>query len=207
MVNPGRPTRARHSCGIPSISKSTTFANIKMSPSRSPARKLVVFATRLGWIALAIDGETLCQLTFAHRSAAEAIGAIRPELAAVARPSEAESRLVRRIRSYAMGRPEDFRDVEVDMSYSTPLGRRVLARCRRIPHGQTRSYGQLAAEVGRPRAARAVGNFLASNRTPIIVPCHRVVAAGGRLGGFTAPGGLSLKQKLIAMESQGGASS
>ncbi len=178
-----------------------------MSLSRNSTYRLVVFTTRLGWIALAVEGDILCQLTLGHRSAAEAIAAVRPELATVARPAQADGELVRRICSYAMGRPEDFRDVKVDMGYATPLGRRVLARCRRIPHGQTRSYGQLAAEVGCPGAARAVGNFLASNRTPIIVPCHRVVAADGRLGGFSAPGGVSLKEKLLAMESAAGASS
>jgi methylated-DNA-[protein]-cysteine S-methyltransferase len=78
--------------------------------------------------------------------------------------------------------------------------RAVVGHCRRIPPGQTLTYGQLAARVGRPRAARAVGRVMATNRFPLIVPCHRVVAAGGVLGGFSAPQGLAMKKRLLAAE-------
>ena len=68
----------------------------------------------------------------------------------------------------------------------------------RIPYGQLRSYGWIANEIGRPRAARAVGNALGSNRLPIIIPCHRVVSYDGSLGGFS--GGLHWKEELLELE-------
>lgn len=165
--------------------------------------QLYTFQTQLGWFALAIDDGLVRQLAMAHRTAAAARRTLRPELVAEAvnRLDGPVPELVERIRSYAAGEPEDFRDIKVDTSYLTPLGRTVMGRCRRIPYGQTRTYGQLAAEVGRGGAARAVGCFMAANRTPLVVPCHRVVAADGRLGGFSAPGGIGLKKKLLQIES------
>ena len=76
----------------------------------------------------------------------------------------------------------------------------MVMECRKIPYGKTLSYGQLAAKAGRPGAARAVGNHMAGNRTPIIVPCHRVLPSGGGLGGFSAAGGVALKRRLLEME-------
>ena len=76
----------------------------------------------------------------------------------------------------------------------------VYAAARRIPRGETRTYGALAAAIGRPRAARAVGQALARNPIPLVVPCHRVVAANGDLRGFSAAGGLALKARLLAWE-------
>jgi O-6-methylguanine DNA methyltransferase len=174
----------------------------KMARPHGPAWQLTAFDSPIGWIALAIDeGGVVHELTLAHRSASAALAAIRPERACSTRPSKVLNGLARRIRAHLGGRPDDFGDVRVDTSYLTPLGRKVFAYCRRIPCGETRTYGELAAAVGRPGAARAVGQFMASNRTPILVPCHRITAAGGRLGGFTAPGGIRLKKKLLAMES------
>ena len=74
----------------------------------------------------------------------------------------------------------------------------VLRATRRIPRGQVRTYGQIAAQLGRPGAARAVGNALAANPFPLAIPCHRVVRTGGRLGGFG--GGPALKRALLALE-------
>ena len=77
------------------------------------------------------------------------------------------------------------------------------ARGRRLPadsRGLTRTYGELAAECGSPGAARAVGSVMAKNRYPLIVPCHRVLAAGGELGGYSAPDGLKMKRRLLEME-------
>ncbi|MEX1224432.1 MAG: MGMT family protein, partial [Pirellulales bacterium] len=72
--------------------------------------------------------------------------------------------------------------------------------CRRIPIGQTMSYAELAAVAGSPGAARAVGNIMAGNRVPIIVPCHRVVGSGGSLGGYSSSGGLRTKRRLLSLE-------
>lgn len=90
-------------------------------------------------------------------------------------------------------------DVPVDLSGEPPFHRRVLARLRKVPPGETVTYGDLAAEVGRPGGARAVGNAVASNPVPLVVPCHRVVAADG-LGGYGAGKGVETKRRLLKIE-------
>jgi methylated-DNA-[protein]-cysteine S-methyltransferase len=98
------------------------------------------------------------------------------------------------------GQPVDLSDVELDLERVPDFDRQVYAVARTIPAGQTLSYGQIAARLGEPRLAREVGQALAQNPFPIVVPCHRVVAAGGRLGGFSAYGGVSTKQRLLEIE-------
>ena len=81
-----------------------------------------------------------------------------------------------------------------------PFQAAVLNACRRVKHGKTITYGQLAKEIGKSNAARAVGNALARNPLPLIIPCHRVLAANNKLGGFSAPGGKNLKARLLKHE-------
>lgn len=85
----------------------------------------------------------------------------------------------------------------------TPFVRAVSVAAQRIPPGETRTYGELAREVGRPGAARAVGQAMARNPWPILIPCHRVVGAGGAIGGFSAGGGVRTKERLLALERGG----
>ncbi len=103
---------------------------------------------------------------------------------------------------YRHGR-ETFNDVRVDLSHATPFSLRVYDACRAIPAGETRTYGELAVTAGSPGASRAVGSAMARNRVPIVIPCHRVVGASGRLCGFSAPGGLETKQSLLDLERLG----
>ena len=81
-----------------------------------------------------------------------------------------------------------------------PFHRRVYAAARKIPPAATLTYGELAARIGAPGAARAVGQALGRNPFALIVPCHRVVAAGGKAGGFSASGGVTTKLRLLALE-------
>jgi methylated-DNA-[protein]-cysteine S-methyltransferase len=108
--------------------------------------------------------------------------------------------LIDKLRRYAEGESVDFTSVPLALDHLTSFARHVVAACRRIPWGQTRTYGELAVECGSPGAARAVGSVMAKNRYPLIVPCHRVLAAGGELGGYSAPDGLKMKQRLLGME-------
>ncbi len=87
----------------------------------------------------------------------------------------------------------------LDLANATDFQREVWAALRQIPAGQTESYGQVAAAIGRAGAARAVGSACAANPIPLLIPCHRVLASGGRLGGFS--GGLPWKRRLLANES------
>jgi len=109
----------------------------------------------------------------------------------------ARSTLAADLRRYFAGERVDFSGYDVDWSAYTSFERAVLEATRGIPYGETRTYGQIAAAIGKPEAARAVGQALGKNRTCIVVPCHRVVAVNG-LGGFT--GGLHWKRDLLALE-------
>jgi methylated-DNA-[protein]-cysteine S-methyltransferase len=98
------------------------------------------------------------------------------------------------------GEAVDFSDVALDLDAATPFERRVYAVALAIPHGETLSYGEVAARIGEPGAARAVGVALGRNPIPIIVPCHRVLAANGGTGGFSADGGVETKLRLLTIE-------
>jgi methylated-DNA-[protein]-cysteine S-methyltransferase len=111
--------------------------------------------------------------------------------------------LQRALHNYFAGKPVRF-DVHFDLAGLTPFCRKVLRACARIPYGRTMTYGQLARQVGRPDAARAVGRAMACNPVPIIIPCHRVITAQGTLGGFSAEQGVALKRWLLQMEARAG---
>lgn len=98
------------------------------------------------------------------------------------------------------GQARDLRDVPLDERDLDGFRRAVYAATRQIPPGSTRSYGEVARSIGRPDAARDVGAALARNPFPIVVPCHRVVAANGALTGFSAPGGLATKRRMLELE-------
>ncbi len=98
------------------------------------------------------------------------------------------------------GDEADLSGLQLDLSQTPAFEARVYAGARAIPRGQTRTYGQVATSVGEPGAARAVGQAMGRNPFPIIVPCHRVVAADGRLGGFSAHGGAATKIRLLEIE-------
>ncbi len=98
------------------------------------------------------------------------------------------------------GGSPDLRALPLDERGIDDLRRAVYAATREIPPGTTRTYGEVARTIGRPDAARDVGAALARNPFPIIVPCHRVVAANGALTGFSAPGGLATKRRMLELE-------
>lgn len=101
---------------------------------------------------------------------------------------------------YFRGEIIDFKDIPVDLSGMTIFRRKALDIIRSIPYGSVRSYGQIAAECGSPRSARAVGGAMASNPVPVIIPCHRIVGMNGCLTGFSAPGGETVKRMLLELE-------
>lgn len=108
--------------------------------------------------------------------------------------------IIDKIRRHLRGENQDFRDVAVDLNGVGPFARQVYEAAREIPAGQTRTYGEIAKALGQPAAAQEVGQALAKNPVALIVPCHRVLAADGKLGGFSAPGGRATKTKLLALE-------
>ena len=108
----------------------------------------------------------------------------------------ANKRVVKEIREYLQGRRKRF-TIKPSLS-GTKFQKRVWREAVRVPYGKTISYGRLAARIGQPGAARAVGNALAANPVPLIVPCHRIILSDGGIGGFGA--GMRLKKQLIALE-------
>jgi len=107
---------------------------------------------------------------------------------------------IERIVALLQGEHTDLRDVRLDWEGIAPFNRRVYELSREILAGQTRTYGEIAAQLGDPTASRAVGQALGANPFAVIVPCHRVLAAGGRSGGFSAGGGVSTKLRILLIE-------
>ncbi len=104
------------------------------------------------------------------------------------------------VENYFDGWRTDFSRFPLDLSAGTPFQRRVWSVTRRIPYGEVRTYGWLGMEIGRPEATRAIGAALGDNPVPLLVPCHRVIASDGRLGGFSATGGVTLKARMLELE-------
>lgn len=98
------------------------------------------------------------------------------------------------------GESSELRAIPLDLDGIAPFEQRVYEVARTIPPGTTLSYGEIARRLGAPGAARDVGQALGRNPFPIVVPCHRVVAAGGKLGGFSARGGATTKRRLLSVE-------
>jgi methylated-DNA-[protein]-cysteine S-methyltransferase len=170
----------------------------------SSATSSFVFPSELGWMAIAWHGTRVCQLSFGQPSAAAALAQLvegsdnivgdRRQL------PDWIAQLTGSLQDYAAGQDVQLTRVPVDVTHLTTFQQRVVEACRKIRRGQTRSYGELAAVAGSPGASRAVGNVMARNRIPILIPCHRVVGAGSSLGGFSAPEGLSMKQRMLRLE-------
>jgi methylated-DNA-[protein]-cysteine S-methyltransferase len=121
--------------------------------------------------------------------------------AAAERPPPPQVRLaIDGIVALLQGEPSDLSAIALDMEGVAPFHRRVYEVARTIPPGKTLAYGEVAARLGAAGAARAVGQALGHNPFPIVVPCHRVVAAGGKIGGFSAHGGTATKRRMLAIE-------
>ena len=108
--------------------------------------------------------------------------------------------VIEAFRALLRGEPTSLTDVRLDMQAVPAFDRQVYEVARTIPFGKTLSYGQIATRLGDVHLARDVGQALARNPVPLVVPCHRVLAAGGKLGGFSARGGVATKQRLLALE-------
>lgn len=174
---------------------------VTLSTAAPAALESVVFRTSLGWISLAGHDSVLYRVSFGHRSREDARGALVQKTPHLARNSWTTP-LVERLQAYADGQIDDFSDVQINVDHLTRFARRVVEATRRIHYGETRSYQAISVASGNPRAARAVGGVMAGNRIPLIVPCHRVVGSGGKLGGFSAIDGLAMKRRLLALESR-----
>jgi len=110
-------------------------------------------------------------------------------------------RLIELARRYFNGKRTDFGPIDCDLPSPGSFSGMVYRACRKIPYARTLSYSDLAREIGREDAARAVATAMSKNPIPLVVPCHRVIYADGRAGGFSAEGGAALKQRMLELES------
>jgi methylated-DNA-[protein]-cysteine S-methyltransferase len=172
-----------------------------MSERLSHASTVIVLNSRFGWFGVAGDASAVVAVAIGHPSAAAA----REQLSRECRRAPHSlppllTRAAERIARYFDGEPLDLSDLPIRTERQTPFQQRVRQALRQVRYGQTVSYAELARRAGAPGAARAVGSVMASNPLPLLIPCHRVIGAGGRLGGFSAPQGVALKRALLAME-------
>ena len=158
--------------------------------------KYAVSKMKFGWVGVGIEDGTICATTLSPSREAALEELSRRGADEPAKPTEAEP-LVELVRRAANGEHVDARDV-VRLVGGTPIQRDVWNAMLSIPRGETLSYSELAQRVGRPGASQAVGQAVGHNPIPVLIPCHRVVAANGGLGGFG--GGLPMKRTLLRLE-------
>jgi methylated-DNA-[protein]-cysteine S-methyltransferase len=158
-----------------------------------------LFDTALGACGVAWNGRALTRLQLPETDRAATERRVGAAASPGASPPWAE-RLIGEIRRYLSGERIDFQSVAVEFAGIGEFRRAVYEAARGVGWGQTTSYGELARRIGFPWGARAVGQALARNPVPIVVPCHRVLARDGRIGGFSAYGGTVTKQRLLALE-------
>ncbi|MBI5650269.1 MAG: methylated-DNA--[protein]-cysteine S-methyltransferase [Chloroflexi bacterium] len=162
-----------------------------------PEIGIAIFNTRLGWIGIAWNARGIVALNLPRATRANALRDLQREFSDAIVHTRAPDEIERELREYVAGTRREFR-LALDWSAIGAFQRAVLQAARKIPFGETRSYGWIAQQIGNPRASRAVGRALGANPIPIILPCHRVIASDGGLGGYG--GGLPLKRKLLQLE-------
>jgi len=149
-----------------------------------------------GPVFLAKTGKGICRLSF-RRSEDELLAELEQRSLLPEMAPEKLDRERRELGEYFEGKRRRF-EVPIDLRWGTEFQRKVLEAASRIPFGECLCYADVAKRVGRPNAQRAVGSALGKNPVAIVIPCHRVVASGGGLGGYT--GGLDVKRTLIQIE-------
>jgi methylated-DNA-[protein]-cysteine S-methyltransferase len=168
------------------------------------ASSFYVFDTAIGacGVAWSQRGITGAWLPAADASAAALRRRISGRLpnAREARPTAEISRAIDGIVGLLEGSTVDLSNIPLDLDGIPDFHRRVYELARTIPPGETLSYGEIASRLGEPSQARAVGQALGANPIPILIPCHRVLAAHGKTGGFSAPGGVTTKLRLLEIE-------
>jgi methylated-DNA-[protein]-cysteine S-methyltransferase len=163
-----------------------------------------VFDTAIGPCGVAWNarGLTAVQLPEANRAATERRLVAKAASAGAAAPPAWVVAVIADIKRYLAGEPVDFSAVTVDLSGLDPFRQKLYEAMRSLAWGHTTTYGELARRLGSSdwEGAREVGDAMGRNPVPVVIPCHRVLAAGGKLGGFSAHGGAATKAKLLALE-------
>lgn len=162
-----------------------------------------VFSTPLGWFGLVGRERCVWRLVMGHQTATEAWASLHRHFADESLvESDWYLALRKKLKEFAAGKQVSFDNIQVRTEHRTEFQQKVILATRAVGFGETVSYGELAARAGSQNAARAVGSVMANNEVPIIIPCHRVLASGGKIGGFSAPQGINLKRRLLELEAR-----
>lgn len=166
------------------------------------AKKYALFETMLGTCGILWNGEWIQRVQLPEVSKGKTVRKLLGAASAIgtSRPPRRVRVVMQKIAAHLGGKPQNFNRIPLVLKHLPTFHQRVLQGARTLRTGETVTYGELARQIGSPKAARAVGQALASNPFPILVPCHRILAAGKKLGGFSAPGGTQTKTKLLAIE-------
>jgi methylated-DNA-[protein]-cysteine S-methyltransferase len=168
---------------------------------RDESLKYTTFKTNWGYFGLAGSNGTLARTCLPVRDRQKAESCLLKGLPAAQYDRDYFRPLQEQVIAYFEGARIDFSpDIPILLEGFSCFARLVLAACRQIGFGEVLTYSGLARQIGRPPAARAVGNALSRNPLPLIIPCHRVIRSNGRLGGFSAPGGTTMKKRLLELE-------
>ena len=160
-----------------------------------------VLDTPIGWIGMLATDSGLARTTLPKASREECADALNADDGRAHHDPERFTAIADRLLAYFAGAPVSFEDVRVDVEDASRFHRAAWEGCRSIPFGETRNYKWVAAQAGRPGAARAAGQSMARNRLPIIIPCHRVIGSDGRLVGYGRGSSmLRLKRWLLDLE-------
>jgi methylated-DNA-[protein]-cysteine S-methyltransferase len=163
----------------------------------------LIFETACGFCGIAWSdvGITRFQLPTSSAEATERLLRRRAPDARPGTPTATVADAVAAVKRYFEGEATDFSAFKLDLGEQDAFFERIYAAARRVGWGHTTTYGALAKELGAgPEAARDVGQAMARNPVALIIPCHRVLAAGGKVGGFSAPGGAAAKRRMLELE-------
>ena len=162
-----------------------------------------IFETPQGWVGVLASERGIRRTTLPESTIEATRDKLGSEVDDAERTPERFIDLRRRIERFLDGEDVDFSDVPIDVDDASPFHRAAWQACRTIPSGETRPYLWLASEAGRPNAPRAAGQAMARNRLPFLIPCHRVIASDGSLGGYgSGRTRLDLKKRLLEMEAR-----
>lgn len=164
--------------------------------------KYALFDTMLGTCGILWNEEGIQRVQLPESSKRETVRKLlgrTPAIGASVPPRRVQT-VMQKIAAHLGGKPQNFNRIPLALKHLPSFHQRVLQGARALRTGETVTYGELAKRIGSPKAARAVGQALAGNPFPILVPCHRILAAGAKLGGFSARGGTQTKTKLLAIE-------
>lgn len=155
-----------------------------------------VFPTAFGWAAIGWSARGVSRLWLPQDDRALLDRAV----AGFTAGGREHATLIERVRSYFAGETVDFGDVALDLSGIDPFRLAVYRETSALAYGETLTYGQLAERAGHAGLARETGQALGANPIPLIIPCHRILAAGNKIGGFSGPGGSATKERMLALE-------